>query len=165
MAIAAFPDELSRRGQRPTLRLVELPAVPPRIGGGRGWADGRGPEIGRPPRDGTATEAATSPAVAARSARRPASRSVRRRRALLGLAVGGLLVLLTLPLGVIGGRALPSASAPLRAGSLYVVHPGDTLWSIAVRLDPTGDPRVLVARLTAESGSDTIVPGEQLRLP
>jgi hypothetical protein len=45
------------------------------------------------------------------------------------------------------------------------VEPGDTLWSIAVRLDPTGDPRPVVAKLEAEVGGDSVVPGEQLTLP
>jgi hypothetical protein len=161
-----FPEELSRHGQRPALRLVEFPVVPPGAGGRRGWTDDRvGPEVGWPPRDGTATEAATSPAVSGGPARRLTSGSVRRRRALLGLVAGALVVLLALPIGAIGGRALPVAPAPLRAGSLYVVQPGDTLWSIAVRLDPSGDPRVLVAQLAAESGSDSVVVGERLRLP
>ncbi len=47
----------------------------------------------------------------------------------------------------------------------YVVRPGDTLWSIAARLDPTGDPRPVVAKLEAQVGGDTVVPGEQLVLP
>jgi hypothetical protein len=47
----------------------------------------------------------------------------------------------------------------------YVVQPGDSLWSIAVRLDPTGDLRPLVARLATEAGGDTVVPGQHLVLP
>ena len=94
-----------------------------------------------------------------------ASTGVRRRRAALGLVAGAVLVVLALPLGATGGRPLPSRQVLLQAGSEYVVRPGDTLWSIATRLDPTGDPRTLVGRLAAETGSDAIVPGEHLRLP
>jgi LysM repeat protein len=50
-------------------------------------------------------------------------------------------------------------------GGVYVVQPGDTLWSIAVRVDPTGDPRPIVDQLAQEVGSDTVVPGEHLTLP
>lgn len=96
---------------------------------------------------------------------RRASARVRWRRVLLGALVTGLLVLLALPIGALGDKPLPTPTTPLQAGSEYVVRPGDTLWSIAERLDPTGDPRVVVAQLSAETGSDTIVPGERLHLP
>ena len=42
---------------------------------------------------------------------------------------------------------------------------GDSLWSIAERMDPTGDPRPIVAQLAAELGTYTVVPGEQITLP
>jgi LysM domain len=32
-------------------------------------------------------------------------------------------------------------------GDVYVVQPGDTLWSIAERLEPNADPRPVVAKL------------------
>ncbi len=100
--------------------------------------------------------------------RRRASVAVRRRRLLVGVA-GAALVLLALPLRAIGGSPVPSAVAAATYGRpgpvTYVVRPGDTLWTIAERVDPSGDPRPLVARLAAQVGSDTIVPGEQLRLP
>ncbi len=100
--------------------------------------------------------------------RRPASVAVRRRRLVLGAAVSAL-VLLALPLRATGGAlsANAAASAPLgrRGPVTYVVRPGDTLWGIAERVDPSADPRPLVARLAAQVGSDTVVPGEQLRVP
>jgi hypothetical protein len=81
----------------------------------------------------------------------------------------GLLVALALPWSGTGGSL--ATPGPALAGeavtphSSYVVQPGDTLWSIAVRLDPTGDPRPTVAKLEAEVGGDGVVPGEQLVLP
>ena len=96
---------------------------------------------------------------------RPVSRSVRRRRTVVGAVVVGLFGLLALPAGALGGHApAPSTLATTDHGARYVVRPGDTLWSIATRLDPSGDPRVLVSRLSAQLGTDTVVPGEHLRL-
>jgi hypothetical protein len=39
------------------------------------------------------------------------------------------------------------------------------MWSIAQRLDPTADPRVLVSQLETQVGSDTLQPGERIHLP
>jgi nucleoid-associated protein YgaU len=81
----------------------------------------------------------------------------------------GLLAALALPWSGTGGSLATPGSA--QAGETvahhvsYVVRPGDTLWSIATRLDPTGDPRPVVAELAAQVGGDNVVPGEQLRLP
>ena len=95
--------------------------------------------------------------------------AVRRRRVLLGTVAAGLLVALALPWSGTGGSL--ATPGPALAGeavaphSSYVVQPGDTLWSIAVRLDPSGDPRPTVAKLEAEVGGAGVVPGEQLALP
>ena len=104
--------------------------------------------------------------VAVRRRRRAAGR-IRRRRILTGAAVAAALVLLALPLRPLAGRPLAATTAtpPLIAGSEYVVQPGDTLWTIATRLQPSADPRSLVAQLEDETGSDHLVPGEHLRLP
>jgi LysM repeat protein len=94
---------------------------------------------------------------------------VRRRRALLGTVAAGLLVALALPWSGTGGSLATPGSAlageSVVAHKTYVVQPGDTLWSIAVRLDPTGDPRPVVAQLAAQVGGDNVVPGEQLVVP
>jgi hypothetical protein len=94
---------------------------------------------------------------------------VRRRRVLLGTVATGLLVALALPWSGTGGSlATPGpalAGGTLAQHSSYVVQPGDTLWSIVVRLDPSGDPRAMMGELEKELGGDNIVPGEQLALP
>lgn len=54
-------------------------------------------------------------------------------------------------------------TAPILA-TTYLVQPGDTLWSVARRLQPEGDVRPLVARLDAGHGRRPLVPGERLRL-
>ncbi|WP_157749609.1 LysM peptidoglycan-binding domain-containing protein [Jatrophihabitans sp. GAS493] len=50
--------------------------------------------------------------------------------------------------------------------SSVVVHDGDTLWSIANRVDPSSDPRNVVARLRKLNGlADlTLVPGQTIRI-
>jgi hypothetical protein len=106
------------------------------------------------------------PTERARWHRGRTSPAVRRRRTLL--AVAGLLVVgLALPLSGTGGRshAAGSASAEHTTPYVYTVHSGDTLWSIAEAADPTADPRVLVARLAAETGSETVTPGERITVP
>ncbi len=71
--------------------------------------------------------------------------------------MGLLLGALALPLGGTGGHSHAPGSALAGTGHpvAYVVRPGDTLWTIAERVDPTGDPRPLVAQLAAQVGSDT----------
>jgi LysM domain len=92
---------------------------------------------------------------------------VRRRRTLLA-ATAVLVVALALPLSGTGGHSHATGSTPAETGgmtSTYTVQPGDTLWTIAERVDPSADPRPLVAKLTAETGSDSVVPGERINLP
>lgn len=109
------------------------------------------------------------PLPAPAPARLPAAAVYRRRRiaalllltsvaAALVLAVGGLLA-------SFGGGPLTASGRPGAPAAVYVVQPGDTFWEIARRLDPTGDPRPLVARLVAAHGSPVLVPGERLALP
>jgi hypothetical protein len=112
-----------------------------------------------------------SPAITLVPERRPksgrrVSPAVRRRRALLA-GTAALLIVLALPLSGTGGHSHATGSA--LAGNVgpvaYTVQPGDTLWTIAERVDPSADPRPLVAKLAAQTGSDTVVPGEHITLP
>jgi hypothetical protein len=98
--------------------------------------------------------------------RRRVSPAVRRRRTLLGL-MALLLVGLALPLSGTGGHSHTTGSALAETGGPvgYTARPGDTLWTIAERVDPHVDPRPLVARLAAQTGSDRVVPGERIVLP
>ena len=102
---------------------------------------------------------------ARRSVRRT-SMEVRRRRTLLAV-IGLLLVALALPLsGTVGySHAAGSAPVEISAGDTYTVKAGDTLWSIAERLDPSADPRPMVAELAKETGSDTVYAGETITIP
>jgi Tfp pilus assembly protein FimV len=91
--------------------------------------------------------------------RRMSATPIRRRRATAAL-IGAVLVL-----------GLPAASRavvdrPART-TTYVVRPGDTLWSIAVRISPGSDPRRVVDQLARTNGVDAthLVPGQELLLP
>lgn len=97
--------------------------------------------------------------------RRRVSPAVRRRRTLLAVTAV-LMVALALPVGGTGGRSHATGSALSGAGTVaYTVRPGDTLWAIATRIDPSADPRPMVAKMAAETGSSTVYPGERIRLP
>lgn len=64
-------------------------------------------------------------------------------------------------------RALGSPGPPVRVSrTSYVVRDGDTLWSIARRLSPSGDPRPIVDALATANGIDAgvLVPGQTLVL-
>ncbi len=94
--------------------------------------------------------------------RRPGRRSVaiyRRRRvaaAVLGMA---FLAMAGKAGAALGGFPL---AAPERhpAEVRYVVQPGDSLWSIAQRLEPGQDPRPVVDELSQSRGGEALTPGE-----
>jgi LysM repeat protein len=77
----------------------------------------------------------------------------------LNLLVAGLVAVL-----LAGGSA--PADRPAATGTV-VVQAGDTLWSIAKRVDPAGDPQRTVAELRELNGlqASTIEVGQQLVLP
>ena len=81
------------------------------------------------------------------------------RRRLFAAALG-LGVLLT---AAHAGAALGgTTTAPERSPHVerVVVQAGDTLWTIAERLDPKADPRAVVDQLAAAHGSSSLQPGE-----
>ncbi len=97
-----------------------------------------------------------------------------RLRRLVALAVLVLLLVtlwfgLQAALGRIGGRPLAITGAPggseLVTSRVWIVRPGDTLWSIAKAVDPQGDVRPLVDRLAGELRSTVLYPGESVPLP
>jgi LysM repeat protein len=106
--------------------------------------------------------------VAARRARRAAVRT-RRRRLFLGSAALAVSAALALPFSILGGSRPatppPSAGVAVAGAGVYVVQPGDTLWSIASRFDRGGNPRPLAEALARETGSSTVVPGEHIEVP
>jgi len=109
---------------------------------------------------------------AGRRSARPSAAVYRRRR----LAAGVLAVLLVVMAGwavtTVAALGGVPASAPERgpasspaAPTEVVVRPGDTMWSIATRLQPEGDVRGLVRRLVEANGGPAIQPGDVLVVP
>jgi LysM repeat protein len=77
--------------------------------------------------------------------------------ALLAAAAAGLIGVSTAGVAADAGKARP----------VVVVQPGDTLWEIAVRTRPTGDPFATVEAIRELNGLPgyTIHPGQKLRVP
>ena len=147
---------------RPVLRVVPT-------GGDAERGDGAGDEAADDdvPPAAVATQVRRGLDVAVRRAVRDRILQ-RRRRVVLGLAVAGLCVGLGLPLSALGGAAPQPLRVPgtaLTGSTVYVVQPGDTLWSIAARFDRGGDPRPLAEAIARETGSGTVVPGEHIAIP
>lgn len=98
----------------------------------------------------------------------PPPRTYWRRRLAVLLAAFLLLAGAGLVLRAAGGSltheppAAPAKSPP--PGAAYVVQPGDTVWSLARRLQPNGDVRPVVDRLVAAHGGTALAVGEVIRL-
>ncbi len=58
-----------------------------------------------------------------------------------------------------------AAGEKLATGQIVIVKPGDTLWSIARHLQPTGDLRPLVDRIAKMNNGHSLVAGQALLLP
>ena len=102
------------------------------------------------------------------------SHTYRRRRLAVGAAAAVLVVALGVGLAtgfgfllgaVDGGPAVsePAPAAPAGAETA-VVQPGDTLWSVARRLEPRGDLRATVHRLAEANGGPHLRVGQVLVL-
>lgn len=83
------------------------------------------------------------------------------------MAARALAAAVTLPPAPASSQVAPvvSGPAPLPGGEVYVVQPGDTLWSIAGRVAPGVDRRDVVDRLAAQRGDGPLRPGERILLP
>ena len=59
---------------------------------------------------------------------------------------------------------MPAAAPAGRPARAYVVRPGDTVWSIAQKLQPEGDVRDLVDQLTERAGGSGLQAGQRIAL-
>jgi hypothetical protein len=97
-----------------------------------------------------------------------------RRRLLAGVVV--LITAVVVWMAIVGALSLlrgPAASSPASAATAavppaaaeaYIVQPGDTLWTIAARLDPDGDLRPVVDELADRAGSPVLQAGQRIDL-
>jgi LysM domain len=132
---------------------------------------------------GATRRVALGPSATVRVA--PTVRTLRRRRLMVLLAAVTTAVLLVVaasraaatfrdvpasvperrPVPALDATAGSAATAARRAASGYVVQPGDTLWSIARRLQPEGDVRPLVDQLVDLNGGTDLAVGQRLPIP
>jgi LysM domain len=106
----------------------------------------------------------------------PTVRTYRRRRLAVLLAATAAVLLLPVaasravaafrdvPASVPERRPAPATSPGAQAGG-YLVQPGDTLWSIARKLQPEGDVRALVHQLVDANGGADLRIGQRVVLP
>ena len=126
------------------------------------------PVGGRRPPAGTGSAGRRVTSAPRSTLRRRPSAAVRRRRHLVLGTVIGVVALARAGAGLPGGGPLTApGSAHLQpaAARVYVVQPGDTLWSIAHHLQPSGDERPTVAALASVVGGRALQPGQSLTLP
>ncbi len=112
---------------------------------------------------------APSPFEEAPARPRPALSPAQARRRRRGVLITiGLLV--AVGLSVMGAPSSGTDRSPLPAvgtetAAVYVVQPGDTLWSIAGGLAPDRDRRAAVDRLAAANGGADLLVGQRLIVP
>ncbi|HKA94110.1 MAG TPA: LysM peptidoglycan-binding domain-containing protein [Acidimicrobiia bacterium] len=115
------------------------------------------------------------PAVT-RTVRRVAPRSVARRghraspatywrRRVVAVAVAVAALVMVGKAGAALGDSPLAVPERRPAATPYVVQPGDSLWSIAARLEPGRDPRPLVDALAVSRRGAPLVPGEAITRP
>jgi nucleoid-associated protein YgaU len=87
---------------------------------------------------------------------------VRRRRTTLAIAAT---VMVTVLLGPVGN--VLDAGASVRDPRSVVVGSGDTLWTIAERIEPDADPRAVVDAMVSANriDPDRLMPGTRLVVP
>ena len=156
-AVQAASDGRDRVGVR------DVPAVPhPRRPGQTGHAG----ELRAPRQAARARDARLAPP-------RSTIRLTRRGRVVVAILLAAVsLLLAALAWMAIAARAQAADSGP-PPGAVYqnltsvVVHPGQTLWSIASQAEPSADPRVVMQQiidLNALQGS-SVEPGQRLWVP
>lgn len=168
MAIAALMDVEAAPGDRCSPLEVPWPRPTLRVVADTDEDSGEEPGEDYPEAACRPLELRAARDVTARRAQR-ATRRTRRRRVVLATVAVLLSVGLALPFSILGGSRPGARVAPARAATagadVYVVQPGDTLWSIASRFDRTGNPRALAEALAKETGSSAVVPGERIQIP
>ncbi len=106
-----------------------------------------------------------------RSARGVALRRMYLRRRIAAAVTAVVLLWLAVSVvgALVGAVAGSPAGAPAQGGApaaaTHVVRSGETIWSIAVGLGPSGDIRDAVDAIAEANGVEVIVPGQVLVIP
>jgi len=121
---------------------------------------------GPPPRREGRPDLRVVPPPARRRSPRSRAAVYRRRRVAVLVMVAVLFFAARAALAGLGGGPLTAPEAPTsgRPAVTYVVRPGDTWWSIARALHPSGDLRATVDRLVAAHGGVPLQAGERVAL-
>jgi hypothetical protein len=177
MAIAALPEDevLELPWPKPSLRLIEgglSDLIPDNVP--LSWDDGSSQALWPSPQP--LIEPLRAPYALGRdvaSRRRARLRiQARRRRFLGGALLLALLVALAAPVSALAGpsaspaRARAGLAVPSRAETkVFVVQPGETLASLATRMNGGTASPSLVAALSSELGNASLTPGERVLVP
>ena len=123
------------------------------------WRDG----WGEPQREG-APAATPVLRLVGSGTRRPHPDIVRRRRLVVAVLLGLVLVL---ALGVASiALTRPATAGAIPAGrQTHVVQSGETYWSIAGKHNHGGDLRIAVNQLIDANGARPLFPGDRIELP
>ena len=95
------------------------------------------------------------------------SRSYLRRRLFVGMLLIIVGALFWTAISLVVGVGVKQVGAALTSNApreIYIVAPGDTLWSIASAIDADGDPRDTIDRLADLNGGSSIYIGQRLIL-
>jgi LysM repeat protein len=113
----------------------------------------------------TRTVRRVEPCSVARRGHRPSAATYWRRRVVAVVVGLAALVMAGKAGAALGGSPLAVPERRPAAATQSVVQSGDSLWSIAARLEPGHDPRPVVDALAAARGGAPLVPGEVVTLP
>lgn len=113
----------------------------------------------------TRTVRRVEPRSVARRGHRPSAATYWRRRVVAVVVGLAALVMAGKAGAALGGSPLAVPERRPAASQQAVVQPGDSLWSIAARLEPGHDQRPAVDALTAARRGAPLVPGEVVALP
>jgi LysM repeat protein len=163
---AAHPTATARPGQpaAPSPRTVVAPIGAP-------WSDPcEVPRSAAAQRHGDPIRSARASASGRRDPAIRAQTLARRRRTMAAGVVLLAVVLLAMPLRALGAVTVSGQPTPggvpagLAPGTIYVVQPGDTLESIAARVNAS-ELATIERQLASSTGSSTVVAGEHVTIP
>lgn len=163
-----IPEHLRSRLDGPALRLVGTPRGRPANPAGLQALSGA--DLARTATAGRVATGEPQRAVQ-QATRAPATLARRGRVAPLLVAACLAVVALTGVTALAAGRPAPApgpaevpAAVAVPPAGVWVVQPGDSLWSIAAAVAPGADLRPIVDELASRAGGDGLQPGQRISL-